>query len=69
MGLFSFRKPFPIRSAETILADDKIFAESAGGPTTHPDRRPNEGGQSVVLISMWTHIDIPAKFSIDELPF
>ena len=49
MGLFSFRKSFPIRSAETILTDDKIFAESAGGPTTHSDRRPNDEGQSVVL--------------------
>ena len=52
-----------------MLADANLFAESAGGPTTHSDRRPNEEGQSAVLISMWTHIDVPAKFSIDELPF
>ena len=32
-----------------MLADANLFAESAGGPTTHSDRRPNDEGQSVVL--------------------
>ena len=56
-----------IRSARALIAD--AFLQCARGPATHSDRRPNEEGRSVVLIAMWTHMDVPAKFSIDDFLF
>ena len=66
MRLFSYRKPFQIRNVETILADANLFAESAGGPTTYSDCWPNEEGQSAVLISMWTHVDVTVLDETDR---
>ena len=65
MRFFSYRKPFQMRNVETVLADANLFAESTGGPTTHSDCWPNEEGQSAVLISMWTHIDVPVLDETD----